>query len=56
MERIPEGPDRFRAFAFGERRTASRSIGQLTSVPGYVKIRGRSATSLVFGAFQNQFL
>jgi hypothetical protein len=51
MERIPGGPDRFRAFAFDLREVAPRPVGQLTSVSAYVKIRGRRPSGLVFGVW-----
>jgi hypothetical protein len=49
MRRIPEGPDRFRAFAFGVPEGLARPVDQLTSVSAYVKIRGRRPSGLVFG-------
>jgi hypothetical protein len=48
MRRIPEGPDRFRAFAFGVPEGLTRPVDKLTSVSAYVKIRGRRPSGLVF--------
>ena len=55
MGRIPGGPDRFRAFAFGVGEETADPVGQLTSLSGYVKIRGRRALRSVFDASWKQF-